>query len=844
MGLETLLGWIGKSIVKSLIGAGFNSFFANAVLKIGVSLLINAATNAIFGSKSAAGPKAQDVARELSLPTTAPVYRYVYGETRATGTPVGTPIRGPMIWGCWLLNSRPSDLSVPKLFLDKREILWSGDPFDFTSGGGAVATAAPFVGYLRFWISRGDKTSPPAAVLAAAPWAAGADEELWKPTDRWSGRTVIWINFDAGDAGQRQERWPNSPPLVEVEGRWSRVWNPRILAQDPADPATWTWSDNHALCCLDVLRQNPVQQYQVANLHLPSWQESADVADELVALKSGGSQKRYRVAGTLTFGEGEIEDLINPMVLSGAGNLIRIGGQLGLAPGCWQVPITTIASLAGSQLEESSMISGDQLVNEIRVSYLSPTRGYETAELRPWPIPGALAADGGIPKPRNLSLTFCADAYQAQRVRKITGLRLRRQQGLSATFWPEEYDLIGGSTLTLALPNPWNAFDGTYEVETINPAFDTLGEQGLAMLLPVTITRHGADVYGWSPDIDEETVVDEPYNATRTGVQMPGPITVTTGPGVDLNTGGTVIPRIRFAFLPSLTTDTLAYTWEYREAGGDWTAGGSIDGKVRDTFGFVFGFLLVSVGVLYDIRVRTVATIGQSDAREITGVSSAFAVSGGSATRGLGSVRFQGTAPIVASMDGLIAYRTASPVFDDLTPVTAQIAVLSGAVYDFTAGDATRTNLLANGDFSGGAASWSLGAGWAVAAGKATHSGAVAGNLDQTLTIASGAIVRTGLTVTGRTTASAVIRLVGTTTNDSANLVANQQEAATITAPAAMTAFRVLAGANYDGSVDDIAAYVQTGTCLPQGRGYYWLRPVSLTGLFGTPDGPYDLTVI
>ena len=220
-GASFLFSGAGFGAVTSIFGlqAGTLGF---AALKIGASLLLSTASRALFAPKVSA----QDTSQQLALPTNAPAYRYVYGRARAMGTPVGTPVRGDgagaIIWGCWLLNSRPSDLSEFKLFLDKREVLRSGDPFNLTMGGGAVCTAFPFTDHCKIWIGRGDQTSPPAEFLAGAPWSLG-NEDLWLATDAWRGRTVIWMKLNAGGSKNRAQRWPSAPPLVEMEGKFSKV---------------------------------------------------------------------------------------------------------------------------------------------------------------------------------------------------------------------------------------------------------------------------------------------------------------------------------------------------------------------------------------------------------------------------------------------------------------------------------------------------------------------------------------------------------------------------------------------------------------------------------------------
>lgn len=609
-----------------------------AAIRIGASLLISAATNALFGGRDM--PKAQDIKRELSQPTTEPTYRFVYGETRATGTPAGTPVRGKHIWGCWILNSRPSVLDAPELYLDERLVEWDGDPFDF-SGPGGYATNDPFKrdepvlgessdppyerNHVRFWIGRGDQTSPPQKFLDDVPYGEG-DEDLWKATDAWKGRTVIWMRLRAGENEDRQERWPSTPPMVAVEGKWCAVWDPRDEAQDGDDESTWGWSDNHALCVLDALRNNPIRKYRDINLHMQSFIDAANASDEVVERKSG-TEPRYRAAGTLTFESGEIEDQINPLVLSGAANLIRIGGQLGLAAGVWRAPQVELSYFLGEGFSAPDMVPGSELVNELRVSYLSPDRGYETAELSPWPIPGALAQDGGVPAVRDIELSFCPSATQAMRVRKINGLRMRRQERIEGgTLPPEAFDLVAGANVSVSLPAPYDVLDGTYEIESLHPAMDPTGREGMALRMPSSLVKTDATIYDWDAETEEEDIILQPYNGERKGVQLPGAINVSTGDGANLDTGGTILPRVRFAFDPSLSSSADSYRWQFRVDGGDWQSGGSIDAEIRDGNNQVFGYLEGAAGTTYDIRVRTVSPLGKSGWVEYIGATPTVSV--------------------------------------------------------------------------------------------------------------------------------------------------------------------------------------------------------------------------
>lgn len=499
---------------------------AYAALEIGASLFLSAAASALVASSSRQSQP--ELKRDLSIPQEKPPYRFVYGRDLAVGTPAPVRVRGEYLVGCWLLNSRPSALTNLSLFLDKRPVTLTGDPFDFTSGGGATGTTFPFKGadgttdVLWVWFGRGDQTTVPHKIRTEYPWAATTAEDLFKTTDTWKGRTVMWAIMRAGGDADRQERWPSVPPLVEVLADWSKVWDPRDNTQDPDDPATWDYSANQALCILDALRQNPVRPYSTGGLFMPSFEDAADICDELVPLKAGGNEPRYSVTGTVVWQNTEIEDQLGPLYAAGAARPIRVGGRLGICPGAYMDSVLTVTDMLEGGIEITGTQAGD-IPNVLRTSYTSASRLGEDAELTAYSIPGALTADAGVPLVRDLDLRFAGSPTQAQRVQKIEGAMLRRQRRITFVAPPAAANLVAGSNFTLSLPAPWNAMNGAYRVERIHPAIDLVGEGGVALRCPVTAVWWAPGIYAWDEDTDEVTIVDESFDGSISAVLKPTP---------------------------------------------------------------------------------------------------------------------------------------------------------------------------------------------------------------------------------------------------------------------------------------------------------------------------------
>lgn len=578
----------------------FGATIGQALLQLGASIVLSRVAMALRGK-----PKQQELLRELQQPTSLPAYRFVYGKCMAPGTPAPVRVKGAILYGCFILNSRPS-AGPFTVYLDKRAVEVSGDPYDF-AGAGATATNAPFAGYCKYWIGRGDQVGPPAEILSEAP-------DLFLPTDGWQGLTVIWFRLDRGPNESRQERWPATPPEVLVDGRWSLVWDPRDALQDPDDASTWAWSANHGLCVLDALRMNPVRGYDLRYLWQETFEWAADVADETVAVVGGGTIPRYEVNGVLVFDRGaELEDQVLPMAQAGAARFTRVGGRLGLVPGVYSAPVMTLTDvLDDAPLAFTRYRPSNELVTAVTATYSNPDRFYEDASTPVYTIAGAQAADGGIERLGQYDLRFVTDHRQAQRVAKILGMRTRMQKTVSGVFPPAAFDLIGGSPVTLALPAPYAHRNGVYEVEEASPALDVVGLDGVALRMPLSMRETSSAVYAWST-ADEQPIAEEVYDGAIDPPEAP----------TDLQAAQSVAGftyQVNFDFIPSVTATVLSYEWQWQnEYLGVWNIGGTLNPD-NVTGGRIYGVLSGIASGTYSIRVRAIGATGASDWLTLTGI--------------------------------------------------------------------------------------------------------------------------------------------------------------------------------------------------------------------------------
>jgi hypothetical protein len=622
--------------LASVISGTFGVSFATTVgilggaLQLGASALLSALLN------RRRTPGQQEIKRELSLPQSRPPKRFAYGRTRVAGTPAPIRVKGRYLYMCIILNSRPSAGGVVKITFDGRASEFvAGDLYDFEGSGARLEIDGypPHVGDQFFphaWLGLGDQTGPPDEILADLP-----DDLL--ATDGWRGLTVLWLRLESGETERRFDRWPRTPPEVEVEMDWSRVWDMRDETQDPDDPDTWEWSNNQALCLLDAILNNPIRRRPRALVDVDSFADAADVADETVPRHyAGGSVPRYTANGLLVWRDAELMDQVAPLADAGGGDLVQSGGVLGYVPPVAKAPTYTITDVLEGEFEFTRLVPGSDLPVAVRASYVAPDRDWQDAELP------ALAVGAGSPATiddgtLDLPLAFVTEPTQAMRLQKIARNRIAAQKRLTLLLPPDAIQLTGGDMVAWGIPElPKCA--GNWRVRTINPNIWLQGE-GVAMRCPVELAEEPAALDAWTPATDEFELATEEYTPPAPVRVAPDDLSATTGPGVV--SGG--VPRIRFSFEP-VTGNVVGYEWQWRQTAGEYAEGGQIAATVLDSADRVFGFLApVDPGTEYQIRVRTLYLGGISDWTDtsITALGPEFDLdppSDGQATGGEGQI--------------------------------------------------------------------------------------------------------------------------------------------------------------------------------------------------------------
>src|SRR5690606_23810070 len=124
--------------------------------------------------------------------------------------------------------------------------------------------------------------------------------------------------------------------------RLSKVYDPREVGHDPADPGTWAWSENAGLAILDYLTHPDGMRLSKDDCDLESFAAFADLCDEAVPLAAGGTEKRYRLWGVYQLTD-EPDAVIQRMRRACDAEFYQTPeGKIGIRGGKWEAPTVTL----------------------------------------------------------------------------------------------------------------------------------------------------------------------------------------------------------------------------------------------------------------------------------------------------------------------------------------------------------------------------------------------------------------------------------------------------------------------------------------------------------------------
>ncbi len=415
-----------------------------------------------------------------------------------------------------------------------------------------------------------------------------ADAGAWTVDHRLRGCAYVYLRLI-----YNRDLFADGIPQLRFMVRGRKLYDPRT--------GTTAWSDNPALILRDYLTGAHGLAAAASEIDDQAVIAAANICDELVPLAAGGNTARYRANGDIE-ADARPADVIGEMLSSMAGELVYSSGRFVIHAGA-PMAVTEASHMLGEDDARAPVVvhtrsSRRDVFNMVRGVYANGANRYQPEDYPVVRSATAIAEDLGEEIVEDLTLPFTVDAPMAQRLAKIHLLRARQQIRVRFPAKLSALAIQAHDTVTLTLPRfGWT--DKKFRVEQWRLAEDAG--------IDLDLVEEDDTIWDWAAS--EEVPVDPaPNTALPDPFSQAPPQAVTATSTTYIDTDGTTFARLNVALTaPARDIYVDRYEVEYRESGGQWRPGVSIDRDVSPLEGDIGG---LRAGIAHEVRARAVNTLG------------------------------------------------------------------------------------------------------------------------------------------------------------------------------------------------------------------------------------------
>ena len=490
VGIAYFAPWLGAQFLAGIGTTTATALATNLATTLAATVLAGVAgiaISAIAGKPSAASAGTPSVFRQ-SLSNSF----IVYGKRRVGGLLIFFHPAGKNYRYFVIAVAGHRCKGVVRWFLGDEQV---------TVDGAGKVTSGKYANNAWLWFYRGAEDQ------AAHPVFVAETSGKWTANHRGRGTALIYAKFKMTD-DTVQAGMPNI--TAEIEGRDEIA--------DPRDDTTG-YTRNAALIFYDwmaMAREEGGFGCYPDELDDDWIAAQANVCDEAVELKAGGSEPRYAFDSYITTGASPSE-VRDGFVACCAGTFSYVGGKMLMRPGYYVPPSATLQErdLAGP-ITVPALLEGDAAANEVTGTYIDPTTLYQPRDVPTRSVPSEDV------RQVSMDLAHVTSSTQGQRVLEIA---LRKAQAERRVTWPMNIAGIAVSTLdTVQLATP------RYGLSNYSWQVTSWG-LGQDFNVSLQLTETGPEIFDWSPDME----LDAPAAGTITPAE---PIEPTSGLSISLGGGG------------------------------------------------------------------------------------------------------------------------------------------------------------------------------------------------------------------------------------------------------------------------------------------------------------------
>lgn len=404
---------------------------------------------------------------------------------------------------------------------------------------------------------------------------------FWTANHRGDGIAQISVVAYRENAERFAKRFPNGVPIPSAVMRLCRIYDPRETAASPPqsrdDPETWTWSQNAALCLMDFLAHEDGARLDFNRRILPAiseWVAAANICDEQVPLKAGGTEDRYHYDGIYRLTDRPADVIFSMKSVMDAWIYERPDGAIGIHCGKYVAPTVTIAAkhIIGVQVRQNRKV--EEVINEIRASFTSPAHDFGEQDAPAWRDEADISRRGQTLS-ATLDLTRCQQFGQVRRLMKRA--MARQRVAVKGRIVTDAYGIVarGERYLTIDLA-PFGFGQRIVEVvgyvlslESLSATIDWVDAD------PLIDEWDAATEEGDAPPVPESEDTDDKLEIPEAVIESVAPSTYSSGGGsVGVQLAITITDPDRDDLLPSIQYRPLGeMTWRYEPVAEDATDG-------------------------------------------------------------------------------------------------------------------------------------------------------------------------------------------------------------------------------------------------------------------------------
>jgi hypothetical protein len=406
--------WVATKFVAAVTGSLFTGTgtlvaIGNAAAQMAALATIDAGLRKLT-QRSSPSP---DQSRQVIVRSAVQPKTIIYGEALVSGLLTYMNVAGTNNQDLYvLLTLSGHEVSgITDVWLDNTEITSA----NINWGSDGKVTSGTFVNNAWFFKKLGDSSQ---TVISEFDSAFSDIDSGHKGI----GCALLGCRFRYVEASaQAYQSGPPNSIRALVQGKL--VYDPRLDStvtggsgsHRVADPTTWAWSDNPALCVADYLIDSDLGMgFDPAEIDYENLIAEADYCDDTVSVPSG-TEKRFTCNGTLITGQHKPN--VEMLLASMNGRMSRTNGKFRIRAGRYVTPTITLDEswLRGDISVRTATPKADRF-NTVRATYFDPDQSHKQVQTADCTGATYVNRDNGETLYHDINLSLVDSSTEAQRI--------------------------------------------------------------------------------------------------------------------------------------------------------------------------------------------------------------------------------------------------------------------------------------------------------------------------------------------------------------------------------------------------------------------------------------------